>query len=140
MPKRQRIKTGDVLAIPLPDDTFAFGKIFNDAGIGIYKYIGKDYNDLPQKEEFQFIVGVYDDVVKSGEWPKVDYRPFEDEESAWSPPSCIFDVISKGSSIYHKGEIYDSTEDECEGLEVAAIWEGHAIIKRIMGDESWREF
>jgi hypothetical protein len=52
MQKRRRRKIGDVYAIPLPNNKFAFGRTFNDAGIGIYKHIGKNIEDLPKNEDY----------------------------------------------------------------------------------------
>ncbi|MDQ0975879.1 hypothetical protein QFZ31_005757 [Neobacillus niacini] len=46
--KRKRIKIGDVYAIPLPNGKYAFGRIFKDAGIGIYKDIGESIEDTPK--------------------------------------------------------------------------------------------
>lgn len=134
---RKRIKLGDIYAIPLPNGKYAFGRIFRDAGIAIYKHLGDSIEDLPQTEDYQFIVGVYEDVLKSGDWPVVDNRPFANEEEAWPPPNCIIDSISGGYSIYYKGQITKSTKEECEGLEEAAVWDKHHIIDRIMGDDKW---
>jgi hypothetical protein len=134
---RKRIKLGDVYAIPLPNGNYSFGRVFKDASIAIYKHIGDSIENLPQKEEYQFIVGVYQDVLKSGIWPVVDSRPFNNEEEAWPPPGCIIDKISGEYSMYHKGEIRASTKDECDCLEEVAAWDSHHIIDRIMGDDKW---
>lgn len=83
--KRKRTKLGDIYAIPLPNNRFAFGRRLKDASIALYRYIGESVEDLPQDEDYQFIVGVYDDVLKSGQWPVVANRPFKDEEEAWPP-------------------------------------------------------
>jgi len=138
-PKRKRIKLGDVYAIPLPDGRFAFGRRFKDASIAIYRYIGKSVEDIPQDEDYQFIVGVYDDVLKSGQWTVVINRPFEDEDEAWPPPACVIDKLSGGYSIYHKGEMKRASKQDCDGLEVAAVWEAEHIIDRIMGDDKWHK-
>jgi Immunity protein 26 len=37
--KRIRPKVGDIFEIRLPDDRFAYGKVFRDASIGIYEKI-----------------------------------------------------------------------------------------------------
>jgi len=137
MKKRIRIKLGDVFAIPLPNSKFAFGRRFHDAGIAIYKDMGKNIDDLPLTEDYQFIVGVYDDVLKSGLWPIVDNRPFKNENDSWPPKSFQKDIFNGNYSIYFKGEFYPSTEEECEGLEEAAVWEGEHIVDRIMGDDKW---
>lgn len=137
--KRKRIKIGDVYAIPLPNGKYAFGRIFKDAGIGIYKYIGESIEDIPKDEEYQFIVGVYEYVLKSGDWTVVENRPFKSDDEAFPPPACINDSLSGKHSIYHKGEIRNATKSECEGLEIAAIWADNHIIDRIMGDDKWHK-
>lgn len=93
--------------------------------------------DLPNCEEYQFMVGVYDYVLKSGNWPKVDHRPFLNEDEEWPPPSCIVDAISGEYSVYYRGEIKPSTKADCEGLEVTAVWADNHIIDRIMEDDKW---
>lgn len=98
--KKKRIKIGDVYAIPLPNDKFAFGRIFLDAGIAFYTHIGETKNDLLKNEEYKFIVGIYDYVLKSGIWDVVANRPFLRKEEAWPPPACIIDSISGEYSIY----------------------------------------
>ncbi|WP_375102284.1 Imm26 family immunity protein (plasmid) [Paenibacillus sp. RS8] len=135
--KRKRIKLGDVFAIPLPDGRFGFGRRFKDASIAIYRYIGSYIEDIPQDEDYQFIVGVYDDVLKSGQWPVIENRPFSNEEEAWPPPACVIDKLTDEYSTYYKGEMRKATKLECEGLEIAAVWEAEHIIDRIMGDDRW---
>jgi len=135
--KRRRIRLGDIYAIPLPNGKFGNGRIFNDAGIAIYRYIGDSREDLPKSEDYQFIVGVYKSALKSEDWTIVDSRPFNSEDESWPPPTCIYDSISGSYSIYHKGIIRDASKSECEGLETAAVWEAAHIIGRIMGDDKW---
>ncbi|PFH80666.1 Imm26 family immunity protein [Bacillus sp. AFS088145] len=140
MVKRTRRKIGNIHAIPLPNGNFAFGRTFRDASIGIYVHIGENIEDLPKIEDYQFVVGVYNDVLTSGDWPLVDYRPFKDEKEEWPPPSSIIDSISGEYSIYHKGEISKANKDDCQGLEIAAVWEAEDIIDRITGDDTWTNF
>jgi hypothetical protein len=87
----------------------------------------------PINSAFAFIVGLYDDILKSGIWPIVSHEPFSSVEAEWPPPACIKDVISGGYSIFHKGEIRTSTKSECVGLETAAVWDADHVIDRIMG-------
>ncbi|GAE37723.1 Imm26 family immunity protein [Halalkalibacter akibai] len=135
--RRRRIKLGDVYAIPLPNGKYAFGRRFKDAGIGIYKHIGENIEDIPETEDYQFIVGVYDSVLKSENWTVVDNRSFESEDDAFPPPQCVIDPISGEYSVYHKGEMRKATKAECEGMEIAAVWDEHHIIDRIMGEDKW---
>ena len=135
--KRKKIKLGDVYAIPLPNGKYAFGRVLKDAGIAIYSYIGESKEDLPKTEDYQFIIGVYKDILVSGQWDVVNNRPFDDEDEAWPPPQCMIDKISGKYSIYYKGEMRDASNFECEGLEIAAVWDVHHIIDRIMGENKW---
>ena len=131
--KRIRPKVGDIFQIPLPDGRFAYGKVFRDASVGVYRKTFTSPTKLPIKSPFAFIVGLYDDILKSGMWPIVGHEPFESEEDEWPPPSCIKDIISGAYSLYYKGEIRPSTEKECRGLEEAAVWDAPHVIDRIMG-------
>ena len=135
--KRQKEKLGNVYAIPLPNGKIGFGRLFKDGGIAIYRHIGQSIEDVPQTEEYQFIVGVYKHVLTCGEWPIVENRPFENDEDAWPPPTFIWVTGTGKYNKYHKGIITPSTKAACKGLERCAVWDAHHIIDRIMGDDSW---
>ena len=138
MKKQQRTKLGNVYAIPLPDGRFGFGRLFQDGAIAIYKHIGQSIEDVPQSEEYDFIVGVYRDVLTCGDWPVIENRPFGNEEESWPPPAYIWDSLSGKYKQYYKGEITPSTKAACKGLEIAAVWASNHIIDRIMGDDKWQ--
>ena len=135
--RRKKLKIGDVYTISIPNGKYAFARTFNDACIAIYKHIGDTAEDIPSTEDYQFTVGVYKDILRSGQWPIVESRPFKNEEEAWPPPMCTIDPISGEYSIYHKGEFRASSKTECEGFEEAAVWEAEHIIDRIMGEDKW---
>jgi hypothetical protein len=138
MPRKKiKPKLGDVIQIPLPNGMYAYGCIFKDTGLGIYKEISGSSNTPPKAEEYRYVIGFNRGAVESGEWPIVDHRPFPDEESAWPPPTYIKDVISGKYEIYHKGQIYPSTEKRCKGLERTAVWNANHIIDRLMGSDKW---
>lgn len=132
----KRIKVGNLYGIPLPNGKFAFGRLLRDAGIAIYKHIGNDIRNLPIKEDYKFIVGIYrSDINKDLIY--IDNIPFESEELEWSPPSYIYDTIGNRYQIYHKGQITQSSKEKCLGLEQCAVWHTNHIIDRIMGEEKW---
>lgn len=139
MGNNRRIKIGDIYAIPLPNGKYAYGRVFKDAGIGIYNKIGENKEDVPKEEIYLFIVGIYKDILQSGEWTFILNKPFESEEDAWPPKMANYDMISGRYNIYHKGEFYLSTKEECENFEVAAVWDSHHIIDRIMGNNKWHK-
>ena len=62
--KRSRPKPGTVVQIPLPDGKYAYGRVYDDAGLGVYRQV----SDLPGRppigsRDFQFIVGVYNEYL-----------------------------------------------------------------------------
>ena len=137
--RRKRIKLGDIYAIPLTDGKYAFGRVFKETSIAIYKYIGDSEFDTPNSEEYLFTVGVYKDVLQDGIWKVIENRPFNNEEEAWPPLECVIDKLNGSYSIYHKGEFIPSTKEKCEGLEEVAAWDSHHIIDRIMGEDKWHK-
>jgi Immunity protein 26 len=135
--KRIRVKVGDVIQIRLPNNKYAYGRIYNDAGIGIYKQVTDDPGKPPVgSDDFLFNVGIYKDVLVSGEHPVVGRDDFESEEAKWPPPHFIKDQISGEYRIYHRGIMRKASATECAGLEEAAVWDIHHIIDRIMKETS----
>ena len=135
---KSRPKPGAVVQMNLPDGRYAYGRVYDDGAIGIYR----ETSGLPGKppigsRDFQFIVGVYDDVLTSGKCPVVGEDPFGEGEESWPPPHAIIDPITGSCSIYHHGTIRPVLPEECEGLEVTAVWDLQHIIERILnGNES----
>lgn len=135
MNKTIRRKVGDVIQIDLPSGRYAYGRLYRDATVGVYK----ETTDMPGmppigSREFMFYVGIYDDVIKMGKTPIVGRDPFDDPDSEWPPPACIKDKISGEYSVYHRGIITKSNEKECQKLEPAAVWDLNHIIERIMAN------
>lgn len=131
--KSIRFNLGDVFEIPLPNGKFAYGRVYDDAGVGIYKFISDSADNPPiGLRDFMFNVGMYEDILKLGEWKIVGNDPFGVSESRFPPPSYIRDSITGDYSIYHKGEIMPASATEAKGLEETAVWDSHHIIDRIM--------
>ena len=133
MKKKIRRRVGDVFQLSLPDGRYAYGRIYRDASVGIYRTITDEPQNPPiGSRDFIFHVGMYDDIITSGQCPIVGRDPFENPESEWPPPYYMKDKISGEYSLYHKGEIRPASEFECRGLEEAAVWDLHHIVDRIM--------
>jgi hypothetical protein len=136
--RKARPRPGAVVQIALPNGKYAYGRIYEDAGIGIYRQL----SDVPKKpplgsHDFQFIVGVYNDVLTSGKCLIIGEDPFIKGEDPWPPPRSIIDPISGACSIYHHGKIRSALPEECDGLEIAAVWHLDHIVDRIIhGTES----
>lgn len=135
--KKRKLKLGDVYKIPIPDGRFAYGRLFKEFTLAIYKDISEDGLILPLNEDYLFYVGVYKDLLQDGEWEVVENRPFLTEYDAWGPSLCIIDKISGKYSMYLRGQIIPSTKDECEGLEQAAAWDRQHVLDRILGKTKW---
>lgn len=131
--KKIRFKVGDVFQITLPNGKYAYGRVYKDASVGIYNHIS-DHPDAPPigSRDFMFNVGMYEDVLSSGNCPIVGHDGFEDRESEWPPKNFIKDQITGKYSIYYMGEIKAASEEECKGLEQAAVWDLHHIVDRVM--------
>lgn len=135
--RKKKLKLGDIYRIPLTDGRFAYGRLFKESTLAIYKDIFNDDLTLPLTEDYVFFVGVYKDLLQDGKWEIVGNRAFVSEEDAWCPPQCIRDQIYGKYSLYHKGKLIPATQEECEGLEIAGAWDRHHVVDRIMGDTSW---
>lgn len=135
--RKSKLKLGDIYKIPLPNGTFAFGRLFREYTLAIYKTISDDASSLPQNEEYSFYVGVYKDLLQDGEWEVVENRPFSSLDDAWAPPQCVISKIYEKYSLYIRGEIIPSTKEACQGLEQVAAWDRHHVIDRIMGETKW---
>ena len=130
---KQPWKVGDVFQIDLPDGRFAYGRVYHDASVGIYRQITDKPGQPPiGSGDFLFTVGMYDDILTYGQVQIIGADPFPDAESAWPPATCIKDSISGEYSLYHRGEITPSTKRRCAGLEEAAVWDYDHIVERIM--------
>ncbi len=135
MAKQRRI-LGGIYAIPLPDKTFAFGRLYYEQ-LAIFKGRSTDMNNIPDFE-IDFFVGVFNEFLTDGEWPRVGKIPFTEDESIWTPPQFIEEIGRPGNySIYYKGEMRKATKKECLGLEQCSVWGRNHVVDRLMGDNSW---
>lgn len=131
---KQRITAGDVVAIPLPDGRFAFGREF-ESGLGIYDYSGASAADVPiGVRRFLFIVGVSRQDLCSGRWPKIGKDRDLPKDSIGWPRGYILDAMNGAFSEYdHKtGESRPAQRNECVGLEQVAAWGAMHVEDRIV--------
>jgi len=124
------------LAIPLPDGTCAFGRLYKEYTLAVYKERSASIHDIPDTPEYDFFVTVYRDVITDGQWPVVGSVPFAREDDAWRPPTYMQDIFTGKFSRYFHGEITPSTERQCAGLELTAVWDREHVIDRLMGTKA----
>ena len=136
---KQRIKLGNVYAIPLPNGEVAYARQYRER-LAISKFRSKEIVPNPSFSKIDFFVGVYNDVLTCGKWPIVCNYLFLSEDEAWTPPIYIQDVLNPETfEIYYKGEIRKASKKECIGLERCAIWDENHVIDRLMGLDTWTE-
>jgi hypothetical protein len=85
---KQEYKVGQIVAIPLPDERFAYAKVFNDFDLGVYDFLSDEIEPLARivRHKFSFFDAVTDRAIKSGTFLVIGEQPFPNEESAWAPP------------------------------------------------------
>lgn len=137
--RKRRLKLGDIYEIQLPNGMKAYGRLYKEFTLAIYKKICNSVSELPEENEYSFYVGVYKDLLQDGVWSVVDNRKFESEEDAWAPPQCVVDAITQVGSLYYRGEIIPCSYEECKDLEVVAAWDRQHVIDRIMGIDTWEK-
>ena len=127
---RRRPNVGDVVQFQLPDGSWAYGRVLHDASVAFYRGRSREPGEPPiGSREFEFVVGVYDDVL--GEAEVVGHDPSVSEREDWPPPNFIPDPISGSYQIYERGQTRPASPDECLGLERAAVWDRAHLLERL---------
>jgi hypothetical protein len=136
--KVTRPAVGTVIEIALPNGKYAYGRVYEDAGLAVYRELSDIRGSPPiGSRDFQFIVGVYDDLFTSKKCKVVGKDPFEGGEDSWPPAHCVVDAISGDCNIYHHGKMEPALPEECREMEIAAVWNLDQVIDRILnGDDS----
>ena len=137
--RKRRLKLGDIYEIPLSDGKNAYGRLYKECTLAIYKERGNDISELQLIDEYQNFLAVYKDLLQDGEWKVVGNIRFCSEEEAWPPPKCVIDAITKIGSLYYKGEIKPCSYEECKDLEIAAVWDRQHVVEHLMGDDKWEK-
>ena len=137
--RKIRLKLGNIYEIPLPNGINAYGRLYREGVLAIYRVRCLSISELPEVEDYAFFVGVYKDLLQDGVWPVVVNRGFNSPEEAWSPPRCVVDAITGKGSLYYKGEIIPCSYEECKDLEVVAVWDRNHVIDRLMGIDKWEK-
>lgn len=136
MISKKRAKEGALVRIDLKDGYDAFARVLTGAQVAFYAYRCPHdvLVDLPQiyGSDILFITAVMKYAFKTEGWNVVDSRPLE---TSLSVPRHYFmkDILNGRFSIYQspEGSIRESSLDECQGLEAAAVWDPHHIEDRL---------
>jgi hypothetical protein len=119
--ERSQDAGGDVIQVMLPTGRYAYGRVLRDASVAFYRGTTAEPGLPPiGSRDYQFVVGVYDDVPGSEGAPVVGHDSAQGPEDDWPPPNSVRDPISGAMRIYHHGHLRPATPEEAEGLEPAA--------------------
>ena len=134
--KRQRRTPGSIVKIDLKNGYYNYAQLLEN-GVAFFDIYTKnsELEDLSilLKKPVLFIVEVYNDVISTGLWLKVGKLPIR-EDLKILPMKCMQDALDETRfELYNPntGEVTKATKEECEGLEVSAVWEAHAVEERI---------
>ena len=129
---------GDIVEIPLPNGQYAYGRVYKEYTIGIYKGFYNSYDEVkPDVEYFRFL-GLYRSDLNR--LRTVEKKPFENEEEAWAPDQVVIDALTKKGSLYHHGQIFPCTYEECKDLEIVAAWHTYHVVDMLLGDDKWDKY
>lgn len=135
--KRQNIKEGAIVKIPLSEKRLIFGRLL-PGRIGIYDFIIKQDELLPAiddiiKHNIFLYSMVYDSVIKNGIFEIIGFKELTEDEIKRIPPKFHQDLQNyRNCTIYwFNGGEKKATPEECIGLEPSIIWEAEGLIKRI---------
>lgn len=132
--KRKRKKTGDIVAIELPNGKYAFYRVFENGFVGFYEQISESINELPKEERYKFIVVVYKEVLSAGKI--VGHVPFDNEEIAKGPLTYIKNNLSEHYYLLIDNKMVIAKREDCMGLEKASVWGLEHVINRILNGNS----
>jgi Immunity protein 26 len=130
--RRTKPRVGDVVQLTLPDGRYAYGRVLRDASVAFYRQTGREPGQAPfGSRDYQFVVGVYDDVLQSSDVTVVGHDPATSPEDEWPPPYSVTDRVSGAAQIYRNGVMRPATADQVRGLEPAAVWDLQHLLERL---------
>lgn len=125
--KKILAKIGDIIEIPLNDNTFAYARVMNDASIQIYRYRSiTSNNPFIGLRAFLFTAAIEQKWIQNGKLPITGYDPFDSDDETWPPPRRLFSGM-----IYYKGEMKEIPKGEEKKYERAIIYSLKSIVDRI---------
>lgn len=132
--QRIRRKTGNLVAIPLSDGTFGYGRVLQDPLMAFYRLTSPQIRPLQDviSTPIAFIVAAHDNAVAEGSWPIIGHSALT-PELLQEPVFFKRDRISGALTVYRDstGVERPATLEECAALERAAVWAPNHIQDRL---------
>lgn len=136
MAKRNKVArtVGDVVAVPLGDDSYGFGLVLAEPLMAFYDFKSDKVPPLRDvvAAPIAFSVWVMNYAVTDGVWSIVGHLP-NDELPSMDPLFFKKDRISGKLTVYRGGNDVEvpATREQCSGLEAAAVWNPEHIADRL---------
>jgi hypothetical protein len=139
--KKHGYKVGSIVAVPLPDEVFAYVKAYKDLDFGVYNFVSKEIEPAAEvvKHKIAFFQAATDEAIKSGDWPVIGEDVFPDEQSAWGPPRAV--VFPPGApldsatlKISHMNALFPASPAEVRGLDLESFAHRPDLFVRILVD------
>ncbi len=125
---------GSVIAIPLPDGSFGYGRLLREPLIAFYDLRSEQILPLEAvlSAPIAFTLFVMNHPITKGHWPVIGKAPLS-PELLDDPLFFKKDPISGSLAIYRdsSGEETPATKEQCANLECAAVWEMSHILDRL---------
>lgn len=140
---KQKYIVGSIIAIPLPDDLFAYVKAFNDSDFGVYDVVSKEILSASEvvANPIVFHQASTDQAIKSGQWSVIGREIFSDSDSAWGPPQATCYVRETNEwtmggvpRINHKGEMRIATLNDVQGMDIMSVCHRPELLVKVIVD------
>ena len=126
---RVRYRVGAVVAIPLPDGRFGYGRLYENLNIGLFRVVSDDLLDVAEviRHPVGPVLFFADAPVRDGTWPVIGSFPFKSEKESWPPPARGHGLV------YWVGRDMKlaSSEAELAGLEYDTLRDADEIVRRV---------
>jgi hypothetical protein len=136
MSKKRKIRPthGSIVAIPLPDGTYGYGRVLREPLIAFYDLQSSEILpvDAVLPRSVAFTLWVMNHPITDGHWPVIGSAP-QTSDLVDEPLFFKRDAITGALTIYRdsSGEEVPATKEQCASLERAAVWEPDHVIERL---------
>ncbi|MBO6848111.1 MAG: immunity 26/phosphotriesterase HocA family protein [Maricaulis sp.] len=124
--------TGDVLAISLPNGSFAYAKVLEFPLVAFFDQFSSEILPISALVHvpIAFRVWVMKKVVDSRRWKKIGEMPLSADDVA-DREFFSRDMVSKKLVVHRGHDTIPASIERCSGLELAMVWNQTAIEERL---------
>jgi hypothetical protein len=134
LPGPGMLRVGDVVAIPLGNDGYGYGRRHKNAAIGIINLRSMDLLELGEvsKSEILFSVG-YCEPIDHPDWIYLGKWRFDSEDESWGPATYIRSEVNPSRiQILHRGQVKDATKQDIHGLSKCKLYSPKSIREMVL--------